>query len=315
MNHGAAQATGAEVVPGSGTATHYDSTGGGNCSYPGSPPDHLDVALSHAEYGTADACGGYIDVAGPNGTVRVKITNQCPECEVGHLDLSKTAFARVAPLETGQVAVSYSLVRNPPLQEPIAVRVKNGSSEWWMQIQAIDHGNPIATFELRSGNGWRSLVHTDDNFWMAENPGPGEGPFTVRITDIYGQTVTIDGIALTPEQVQRTDARLYDSGAVAPPPPPPTAPPTTTAPTTLTTTTLPPTTTTTTQAPHVPSAPPLARDASHDERAAATLGDGDGAEAATMVLAVGTLAALAAAALLLRRRATHRQEPTPDDGP
>ena len=312
MNHGAAHAAGAEVVPGSGTATHYASTGGGNCSYPGSPPDHLDVALSHAEYGTADACGGYIDVVGPNGTVRAKITNQCPECEVGHLDLSKTAFARVAPLETGQVAVSYSLVRNPPLQEPIGIRVKNGSSEWWMQIQAIDHGNPIASFELRSGNGWRSLVHTDDNFWMAENPGPGEGPFTVRITDLYGQTVTIDGIALAPDQVQRTDARLYDSGAVAPPPPP-TAPPTTTSPTTLTTTTLPPTTTTTTPAPLRPSAPPLAREASHDERAAATLGDGDGAGATTMVLAVGTLAALAASALLLRRRATHRHEPTPDD--
>jgi len=287
------------VVPGSGTATHYDSNGGGNCSFPGPSPDHLDVALSHVEYGTADACGGYLDVAGPNGTVRVEITNQCPECQVGHLDLSRTAFARIAALETGQVAVSYSLVRNPPLTEPIAIRVKNGSSRWWLQIQALDHGNPIASFELQTADGWRSLVHTDDNFWMAENPGPGDGPFTVRVTDIHGQSVTIDGIALAPDQVQRTDARLYDSGGAAPPPP--TAPPTTAAPTTLaTTTTLPPTTTATT-------ATPQAREADELERAVATSADDEGPGTATTVVAVGTFVVLAATALLLRRRLARRQ--------
>ena len=36
----------------------------------------MDVALSHVEYGTADACGGYLDVDGPDGSVRVLITNQ-----------------------------------------------------------------------------------------------------------------------------------------------------------------------------------------------------------------------------------------------
>ncbi len=206
---------GAEVVPGSGMATHYDSVDGGNCSLPAAPADHLDVALSHVEYGTADACGGYLDVTGPGGTVRVLITNQCPECPVGHIDLSKTAFARLAPLEVGQIPVSYSLVRNPPLSQPIAVRVKTGSSRWWLQIQALDHGNPLAGFELSTADGWRSLVHTGDNFWMAENPGPGDGPFSVRITDIYGQTATADGIELAPDVVQRTGARLYGPGAGA----------------------------------------------------------------------------------------------------
>ena len=178
------------------------------------------MALSHVEYGTADACGGYLDVTGPGGTVRVLVTNQCPECRVGHLDLSKTAFARLATLEVGRVAVSYSLVRNPPLSQPIAVRVKTGSSRWWLQIQALDHGNPLAGFELLTADGWRSLVRTGDIYWMAENPGPGDGPFSVRITDIYGQTAAADGMELAPDVVQRTGARLYGPGAGAPPPAP-----------------------------------------------------------------------------------------------
>ena len=219
---------GAEVVPGDGIATFYESNDGGNCMGTGPPADRLDVALSHVEYGTADACGGYLDVTGPRGSVRVLITNQCPECPVGHIDLSSTAFARIADPVAGRVPVSYALVRDPPLAQPIAIRVKEGSSRWWMQVQALDHGNPLAAFELQTAGGWRSLVRTEHNYWTAENPGPGDGPFTVRITDIYGHAVTIDGIALAPEQVQRTGARLYGegggNGSAAPPPVPPTGP-------------------------------------------------------------------------------------------
>jgi expansin len=216
------------VVGGEGIATLYESNDGGNCMMPGPPADRLDAALSHDEYGTADACGGYLDVTGPRGTVRVLITNQCPECPVGHVDLSSTAFARIADPVAGRVPVTYSLVRDPPVAQPIAIRVKDGSSRWWMQIQALDHGNPLATFELQTPQGWRSLTRTAHNYWTAENPGPGDGPFTVRVTDIHGQSATIDGIALAPEQVQRTGARLYGEGAgggSAAPPATPTEPP------------------------------------------------------------------------------------------
>jgi expansin (peptidoglycan-binding protein) len=295
------------VVPGSGTATHYDSTGGGNCSHPALPADRLDVALSHVEYGTADACGGYLDVVGPEGTVRVAITNQCPECQVGHIDLSRTAFARIAPLEAGQVPVTYSLVRNPPLAESIALRVKDGSSRWWMQIQALDHGNPLAAVDLRTGDGWRALVPTEHNYWTAEDPGPGDGPFTVRLTDIHGQSVTVDGIALTPGAVQRTGARLYGAGGGAPP----AAPATTAAPTTLAPTSLPPTTTTAVPAPR-PAVTLPGRAGGDEVQAAAARADGGGLGAGPVVLSVGSLVVLAGGALVLRRRLARR--PADDPG-
>jgi expansin (peptidoglycan-binding protein) len=293
---GPARLAGAEVVPGDGIATSYDSVDGGNCSLPGPPTDHLDVALSHVEYGTADACGGYLDVTGPGGTIRVLITNQCPECPVGHIDLSRTAFARLAPLEVGEIPVSYTLVRDPPVAQPIAVRVKTGSSRWWLQIQAIDHGNPIAGFALLTADGWRSLVHTDDNFWMAENPGPGDGPFSVRITDIYGQTATADGIELAPDVVQRTGVRLYPAGAGGAPSPVPaaTGPPaeTTTAP-------LPPPT----KPPAAPTTSAVPAPAGELAVAPARSGGGSGGGTGPAVAVVAAIVALAATgAVLLRRR-------------
>ena len=301
----------AEVVGGEGIATFYESNDGGNCMMPGPPADRLDAALSHDEYGTADACGGYLDVTGPRGTVRVLITNQCPECPVGHVDLSSTAFVRIADPVAGRVPVSYSLVRDPPVAQPIAIRIKDGSSRWWMEIQALDHGNPLASFELQTPQGWRNLTRTAHNYWTAENPGPGDGPFTVRITDVYGQSATIDGIALAPEQVQRTDARLYGEGAgggsATPPAPPPTDPPPDT--------TAPPPPTTVPSAP-APPAPPttLAAPASARPRRGGELrladwlaasdradaGAPGGAVAAGAIAAAGTAAAVVARG---RRRA------------
>jgi len=264
----------------------------------------MDVALSHVEYGTADACGGYLDVEGPDGSVRVLITNQCPECQVGHIDLSRQAFGRIGPVAAGQIPVSYTLVRNPPLTQTIALRVKSGSSRWWMQIQPLDHGNPIASFELQTASGWRSLVHTDDNFWMAENPGPGDGPFTVRITDIFGQTVTVDGVALAVDQVQRTGARLYDAGGAAEPAPPPTEPPTTVQPTTAPPTTAAPTT----AAPTTPTTTRAGSRAGAGAELASARSEAGGPGSGSTAVAVATLAVLAVGAAAQRRHLarTHR---------
>ena len=68
----------ASTVPAAGTATHYVLSGTGNCSYPAPPADGLYVALSPAEYDGAAACGGYVEVTGPDGSVRAEVIDQCP---------------------------------------------------------------------------------------------------------------------------------------------------------------------------------------------------------------------------------------------
>lgn len=57
---------------GRGTATHYVLSGTGDCSYPAAPADGLYVALSLAEYDGAAACGRYVEVSGPDGSVPLK---------------------------------------------------------------------------------------------------------------------------------------------------------------------------------------------------------------------------------------------------
>ena len=188
----------------SGKATFYDlgSGGTGNCSFAKSPADGLFVALGPSQYSGAGACGSYLSVTGPKGTVRVKVTDQCPECEPGHLDLSRTAFKKIANEVDGIVPIKYHRVANPSVPGPLSFRVKEGSSQYWLAVLADNHGNPLSSMQIAGPNGsFKSASRKDFNYWVIDG-GAGPGPFKVKVTDVTGRTVTASGIKLSPGQVQ-----------------------------------------------------------------------------------------------------------------
>ena len=199
------------AVPGtgqqSGTATYYTLAGLSNCGFT-APADGLYVALSPSEYAAAGACGGYLDVTGRTGTVRVKIIDQCPECATGHIDLSRQAFAKIDDPVKGQVPVTYHLVSDPPLSAALTFTVKSGSSQYWLAILVDNTGNPLSSVAVQSGGGWTALSRQDYNYWLA-SAGAGGGPFTVRVTDVAGHQAVVSGIRLSPGAVQSTTVRLY----------------------------------------------------------------------------------------------------------
>ena len=210
----------------SGIATHYVLQSLPNCSYPSPPADGLFVALSPGEYDSAAACGGYLEVHGPDGSVRVEVIDQCPGCGAGHIDLSEAAFSAIAPLNAGLVDVTYQPLVNPSLSGPISLLVKQGSSQYWLALLAMNTGNPLASVQVRSesGGGWYSLVRASYNYWVAQS-GVGTGPFTVRLTDTQGHVVTVQGIALSPGVTQGTGTWMYGAGTTTGPAPEPASTP------------------------------------------------------------------------------------------
>ena len=202
----------------SGEATHYELAAGGmgNCSYPSPPAGQLYVALSPSEYGAAAACGSYLQVTGPGGSVTVEVVDQCPECQAGHIDLSEQAFARIAPLSAGLVPVSYHTIADPPLPAPLSLLVKTGSSAYYLALLPINNGNPLASVAVRQASGgWQELARTTYGYWLASS-GAGPGPFTVRLTDSLGHQATVNGITISPGVVQPTGTSMYGAAAAAP---------------------------------------------------------------------------------------------------
>jgi expansin (peptidoglycan-binding protein) len=176
-----------------GEGTYYDATGAGNCSFDPSPQDLMVAAMNQTDYANAALCGGFIHVEGPKGAVTVRIVDRCPECAPGDVDLSPEAFALIADLVAGRVPIRWRII-SPELQGPIIYRFKEGSNQWWTAVQIRNHRNPIAKMEYRLSNGtFKDIPRTNYNYFV-EASGMGPGPYTFRVTDMYGNVLQDAGI-------------------------------------------------------------------------------------------------------------------------
>ncbi|NUR60077.1 MAG: hypothetical protein HOV87_15635 [Catenulispora sp.] len=190
-----------------GVATAYDAgTGDGACLF-GPAATMMIAAMNVADYETSKACGDTIAIHADNGkSITVLITNECPApCAPGQIDLSHEAFSKLADLRVGRLSITWSLV-SPAAGNPISIRYKTGSSQWWCAVQVIGHRNPVAQLELKVGGGWRQLPRTDYNYFLSAD-GTGCGG-TIRVTDIYGQQLVITGISVSPGVVQHTGVQF-----------------------------------------------------------------------------------------------------------
>ncbi|MGW7434630.1 expansin EXLX1 family cellulose-binding protein [Streptomyces sp. NPDC054849] len=186
-----------------GVATAYAAGDGNGACLFGPSDDLMIAAMNTTDYESSRACGAYVRVRAASGaSITVRITNECPlPCAPGQLDLSEQAFAKLADPKLGRIPITWSLL-SPQTSGALSIRYKSGSSPHWCGIQVIDHRNPVARLEVRTTKGWRRLPRTEYNYFLSAD-GSGCGG-AMRITDIHGEQLTVDGTALLPNVVQPT---------------------------------------------------------------------------------------------------------------
>jgi expansin (peptidoglycan-binding protein) len=178
-----------------GEATYYDfADGSGNCSFPATPDDLMVGAMNHTDYANSAVCGSCVRIEGPEGTVDVRIVDQCPECPAGDIDLSPEAFALIAPLEAGRVPISWQTI-SCPVEGPVVYHFKDGSNPYWTAVQIRNHRHAIVSFAVEQDGSWVDVPRVDYNFFVKDD-GMGEGPLSFRITDVLGNTLEDSGIPL-----------------------------------------------------------------------------------------------------------------------
>ena len=196
--------TGCRIMPGTtyeGEGTFYGGDGSGNCSYPAGGSVFY-AAMNETDYENSYNCGGYIEATGPDGTVTVKIVDRCPECLPGDVDFSPQAFDVIADPIDGRVPISWHLVSAPAGIGNLQFVVKDGSNPWWIGFQVRNHATIVDSLEaLGSDNTWVKLERQQYNYFLAPS-GLGAGPFTLRVTDLYGEQLVKTGVTLSPMVVQ-----------------------------------------------------------------------------------------------------------------
>lgn len=161
--------------------------------------DYWIVAMNLEDYNNAMLAGAYLEVTGELGTINMLVTDLLPEGKKGDLDLYVDAFPLIAPAEKGRVPVSWKIVPLDTADDaPISYKYKEGTSEFWCSVQLRNHRYPVAKLEYLNKDGeFTELPRRHYNYF--ESREMGAGPFTFRITDIYGQSVTDYDIPLVPD--------------------------------------------------------------------------------------------------------------------
>ncbi len=171
-----------------GLITFYDATGAGNCSYDPSPDD-LDVAaMNIGQYQDSAVCGSCVEIEGPKANLRVRIVDSCPDCpDKGHLDLSRSAFAKIANPVDGRVKVRWRPVACD-VSGPVRYHVKDGSSQWWTALQVRNHHLPVTRLEYLKNGSWVNVKRESYNYFV-EPKGMGAGSIKIRVTAQDGQVL------------------------------------------------------------------------------------------------------------------------------
>lgn len=179
-----------------GEATYYDfADGSGNCGFPATPNDLMVGAMNHTDYAASAVCGACAEITGPNGTVKVRIVDQCPECPQGDIDLSPEAFAVLSPLDAGRIAITWTYVPCD-VTGPIVFHFKDGSNPYWTAVQIRNHTYAIAKLEARMPPAdYAEIPRVDYNYFVAD-AGLGDGPYDFRVTDVNGNVVESTGVPL-----------------------------------------------------------------------------------------------------------------------
>ncbi len=202
----------------------------GSCALGPFPAGGWYASLPPASYAGGTACGSYLTVSGPSGTVRAEVVDLCAECAAGTIDLSRAAFERIGDPRTGTVPVRYRAFRNPPLPGPLALRIAVAGGRAPLAIQVLNHGNRLAAVAVRitragpaARGTWVRLVPQPDGYWAWPAGQAGRVPrrASIRVTDVLGHRAVLPGVPLTAggprnRRILRSRVWVYRPGGTRP---------------------------------------------------------------------------------------------------
>ena len=164
--------------------------------------------MNEVDYAVAEYCGACIEIAGPNGKVKVKIIDRCPECQQGDVDLSPEAFDQIGDRIDGRISISWIVVPCE-VKGPIVLYFKKGSTQYWTALQIRNHKTAISTVEYYRNGQWINMPRERYNYFVEPN-GTRLATFDIRITDVYGEQIvqSINEI-IAEAEIQGTEQFLY----------------------------------------------------------------------------------------------------------
>ena len=187
-----------------GNATYYDPKDSPGMAGLGDFKNKYFIAAMNTDDYMNDLAGAFVEVTGRSGeTIRVLIVDMLVGAQKGDIDLSREAFQEIEPLATGRVPITWRVVPLPT-DEPMRFQWRSKSARYWASLQVRNTVYPVKTVEvLDEETGTYIPLRKESYYAFTADEGLGsDGPFTFRITDIFGHELIEENI---PFQADGTD--------------------------------------------------------------------------------------------------------------
>ena len=177
----------------SGKATFYDANNSNGCyNIDDLIGDDYTCAMNEYDSPCAEFAGAYLKVTRGDKSINVLVTDLFPTdsegCAHGNIDLCEAAFGALGERTEGIIDVTWEVISYPGADKaPVSYRFKDGSSEYWAEIQPRNTRYPVAKMEVFSGDSWHELERKNYNYFSVGNYVGTT--YTIRLTDIYGNTI------------------------------------------------------------------------------------------------------------------------------
>lgn len=184
-----------------GAGTYYDRVTPGAANLDDYEASYYTAAMNHEDYMNGLA-GAFVEITDKDGDkIQVLITDRLPEGAKGDIDLSRKAFAKIEPLVTGRMDITWKIIPFPTA-EPISYVFKPTSTQYWAEVQVRNGRYPIKKLEYydKATKKYVELERQEYNYFTASS-GMGAGPYTFRVTDFYGHVLTDTNISINSSSV------------------------------------------------------------------------------------------------------------------
>lgn len=174
---------------------------------------------AYVDYQGGAVCGNCLKVKGPEGSVVVRIIDRCEGCDRNDgngqgLDLSRWAFGKIADVSDGIInKMNWKFIPCPPgmlgYNGNIQYRWKDGSSQWWIQLQLQNSVQPIGSVQYKGANmnSWAKTDLQAHNYYQFQDiPSGGVStPITIRLKAKY----TLEKVTFKVNSIGDSEAQVF----------------------------------------------------------------------------------------------------------
>lgn len=145
-----------------GNATSYGSSQiGGSCGFKNYIYPY-NVAINAYQYNNSLSCGTCINIKYKNNNLDVIVTNICPECIFGDLDLNQESYEKLISTTQGRESIQWEFINCPEtiINENIQLSILE-INYYWVSVQPLNLKCEIFQIYILQNNNW-ILMERDD---------------------------------------------------------------------------------------------------------------------------------------------------------